>query len=292
MKLHLTILSFMLLASSGMKAQNSPFSAVKKGEIINRAAMPADNQDVKIRRAARKAPQVNWSYPSAMPATPFAGGNGTQAAPYQIATAQHLANLAWLVNNMSSYRSLYYELTADIELNKDVLNEERALNVAGAPWTPIGSRYAAFSGHFNGNGHSVKGLYIYSTQEYTGLFGYASNAVIENVGTVDGYIYGCCRTGAIAGCVTNTTIQNCFNSNTMYSKSSLLAGILGHSEGSTKVVACYNSGIVYGYGQYCGSHGRNGNCVGGIVGAVDQGGSVSYCYNTGSVYCGAYGAGG
>ena len=255
-------------------------------EVANRAPAPKA-----FKAPARRAQALaTWSYPSSAPQNPFAGGSGTESSPYQIATAQQLANMAYLVNNSTNYQGAYYELLNDIVLNEGILNESRELVAAGQQWVPIGNYSRVFKGHFNGKGFSVKGIYIYSSKEYNGLFGYIAGAVVENVGVEDGYIYGCCRTGGVAGLASNSTITNCFNTCVMYSKSSLLAGILGQSAGNTKVVACYNAGKVHCYGQYCGSHGRNGNCAGGIVGAVDSGGSVSYCYNTGSVYCGAYGS--
>ena len=286
------VISFLLtstVATCSVWAQ----SDMSTGEVKNRMQVSNEVMQAPMRRLAlRLAPPVNWSYPTTMPSIPFAGGNGSQSSPYQIATAQQLANMAYLVNTHSNYRTLYYELIADIVLNQDLLNEDRSLAAAGAQWTPIGNRSSPFSGHFNGNRHTVKGTYIYTTDEYTGLFGYVSGAIIEDLGTVDGYIYGCCRTGGIVGYAVNSTISSCYNTNTMYSKSSLLGGIVGNTSGSSNIVACYNAGYIYCYGQYCGNHYRNGNCVAGVAGAIDQGGSISYCYNTGSVYGGAYFASG
>lgn len=292
MKQKIYLILIALLASVGAWAQADDVSAIS-GAVVSRAPEPAEGFEAPIRRAAarRKAPAASWSYPSSTPATPFAGGTGTEVDPYQIATAQQLANMAYLVNSNSSYRSQYYELTADIVLNEDILDEDRQLKNVGAQWTPIGGSGYAFTGHFNGNGHSVKGLYIYTTERYTGLFAYISGATIENLGMEDGYVYGCCMTGGVTGYAYNATVRNCFNTNTMYSKSSSLAGIVGQMEGNTTVAACYNEGNVYNYGQGC-SHGYNGNCVGGVVGAVGSSGVLLYCYNTGSVYGGAYYAGG
>lgn len=287
---HLTCF-LMLLSTAALWAQAEDAS-LSTGEVLRRAPMPAQGLYSQIRRAPRRAAAVTWNYPSAEPASPFAGGDGSEASPYQIATAQQLANMAWLVNNNSAYRTKYYELTDDIVLNKGLLNEDRSLAATGAAWTPIGNSSAPFKGHFNGNGHSVFGTYIQTTSEFTGLFGYVSSATIENLGVEDGYIFGCCRTGGVAGYATNSVIRCCFNTNTMYSKSSLLAGIVGNTNGSTSIEACYNAGFIYCYGQYCNNHWRNGNCVGGVAGAIDNGGSISYCYNTGSVYGGAYYASG
>ena len=40
-----------------------------------------------------------WSYPTTKPETPFGGGDGSSYDPYRIETAQHLANLAYMVTD-------------------------------------------------------------------------------------------------------------------------------------------------------------------------------------------------
>ena len=39
----------------------------------------------------------SWDYPGSKPETPFGGGDGCSWNPYRIETAQHLANLAYMV---------------------------------------------------------------------------------------------------------------------------------------------------------------------------------------------------
>lgn len=262
--------------------------------VESRASFNVEDFEAPVRKAKKRfnAPAANWSYPTATPQNAFAGGSGTAAAPYQIATAQQLANMAYLVNTQASYRTMHYELVQDIVLNTDVLNDDRSLKNVGAAWTPIGlSTSTPFKGTFNGNNHSISGMYMHTQNRFNGLFGYAENATIKNVGTIDGFVYGCCRVAGIVGHCKATTISNCYNTNTLYSKSSGTAGIAGRTDGATTLTACYNGGFVYGYGQSC-THGFNGNCVGGVAGAVGTGGTVTYSYNTGEVYGGAYSVGG
>lgn len=48
----------------------------------------------------------------------FAGGNGTAANPYQIATPQQLFNMETDINSdPSTYENAPYELTADIDMS-------------------------------------------------------------------------------------------------------------------------------------------------------------------------------
>lgn len=65
---------------------------------------------------------ASWSYPKDEPETPFGGGTGTQSDPYRISTAQHLANLSWMVNDGENYEGEYFVMTNDITLNEDVIN--------------------------------------------------------------------------------------------------------------------------------------------------------------------------
>ncbi len=117
-------------------------------------------------------------------------GEGTQASPYLVETAEDLAFLAKSVNEGNSYEGKYIIQTADIDLG-------------GKEWTPIGFQdindaktdgkaAAPFSGVYSGLGHKVTGLSITEeTTNHLGLFGYvmsgATEAGIANL-TVEGAI--------------------------------------------------------------------------------------------------------
>ncbi len=75
-------------------------------------------------------------------ATGFRFGNGTEASPYLITSAEELAYIASQVNGGTSYDGTYFELIADIDLN-------------GQEWTPIGNLTQSFKGVFNGAGHTI-----------------------------------------------------------------------------------------------------------------------------------------
>ena len=59
-----------------------------------------------------------WS-DSGVRATSFAGGSGTSSSPYLISTPAQLGYLCYLINSStsSSYKSKYYKLTADLNMN-------------------------------------------------------------------------------------------------------------------------------------------------------------------------------
>jgi hypothetical protein len=212
-----------------------------------------------------------WDYPTVTPSTPFSSGIGTLGAPYEIDTAQELANLAYLINNNDaaySASTVYYKLTADIVLNDGTIDES---STSAKTWTPIGNFTHLFNGTFDGGGYTVSGIYINAGAiKYQGLFGYINtNGTIKNVGTVNSYICGNQCVGGVVGYNSGITL-NCFNSGTITGTVGTIGGVVGAAEKS--VTDCYNSGNVSG-----------GQSVGGVVGANTCDVQIAGCYNTGSV---------
>ena len=78
-------------------------------------------------------------------AADFIVGEGSQSVPYQIATAEELANLAKMVNDGETDENTYFELAANIDLG-------------GKEWTPIGTKDNQFAGKFSGNGKTISNL--------------------------------------------------------------------------------------------------------------------------------------
>ncbi|MCL2284084.1 MAG: hypothetical protein FWC26_12280 [Fibromonadales bacterium] len=107
----------------------------------------------------------------------FASGNGTAEEPFIVTTRDHLENLAFLVNSGESFRNKYIKLDSDIDLS-------------GKEWVPIGMPFyaqwgspdGAFRGNFDGNGKVISGLYTAAELDYQGLFCYAYEANISNLG--------------------------------------------------------------------------------------------------------------
>ena len=215
---------------------------------------------------------------------------GTANNPYKIFTATQLAAFRDLVNRESGNPAAWAVLMENITLNS---NEE---------WEPIGtSESTAYTGTFDGNGKTISGLYIDSSTNNQGLFGYVGSGGIvkdlsvsgsvsgnRNVGGVVGYNTGGTVTGCIfsgSGTVTGTgdyvggvvgynggIVENCYNTGTGSVNGSAdsrnVGGVVGYSSGSVK--NCYNTISVSG-----------NSYVGGVVG--DNRGPVENCYNTGSV---------
>ena len=125
-------------------------------------------------------------------------GTGTADDPYLIATTGDLNQLATRVNNDQDFLGRHFLLTADLEYDGTTNN----YTTIG---TQVGSQYKAFNGSFDGNGHSISGINVYSSNNFIGVFGL--------LGT--------------RGTVTRLTVSNCSFKGNVY-----VGGILGANEGT------------------------------------------------------------
>lgn len=186
---------------------------------------------------------------------PWTQGSGTVQSPYQISTPQQLAYMAIMVNSgLEQYQTAHYRLTTDIDLNN-------------LEWTPIGSTVITpFSGHFDGGGHTIDGLYLVNIGNGpSGLFGWVDGATIENC-IVDGN-YNTESVGISGGIVGKATayndtliLRNLENHCNVYG-GTYVGGIVGNiasdNTGTVIVTQCINKGAV---------NGSQATSVGGIVG--------------------------
>lgn len=196
-------------------------------------------------------------------ATEFSGGTGTEADPYIIANADQLAYMGDRVSyENAAYGSAYYKLIADVNIggkdnstniwypigyNKvggeiatvnDGLDEiyfepisysqpgdkdgDVVMNMADNSWYTYGG---SFKGVFDGNGHTITGIYQntwamkgnYDGHYYNaamGLFGYVNGGTVKNL-SIDNFYSegefaptGCVTAYAAGGTFENITITN------------------------------------------------------------------------------------
>ena len=163
----------------------------------------------------------------------FAGGDGSEESPYQIATAEQLVYLSEMINSEDNsletinLREGYYVLTDNIELNDLTDFDNWETQAPQYEWNPIANTAGnEFKGHFDGNGYAVKGMYIESDYSYSkenltgdgssiGLFGYLTDATVENVVIEDSLIVAnndVRYAGSIAGHSMGSEIVNCHSS--------------------------------------------------------------------------------
>lgn len=141
---------------------------------------------------------------------------------YNISTPEQLAGVSKLCNNGTHFEGVQINLTSDICLNDTSdWSWDWVDNPPKNIWTPIGksgnpiSGYNPFCGYFNGNGHTISGMYVHTDGE-AGLFGYIYYSAIENVKiggsiVVSDSAYDHAYAGAIAGIAERSFIDKCDN---------------------------------------------------------------------------------
>ena len=211
-------------------------------------------------------------------------GSGTETDPYQISTADQLKLFRDIVNGAGGQTpnaAACAVLTANIDLNNE-------------PWTPIG-KYTddgfdntPYTGTFDGQGHTIKGLYVNLSDVAVGLFGCLEDAVVRNL-TVDGYVQGSNIVGGIAGKTraydtAPSTVENCRNNCRVVceygigSGSFLYVGGIVGSAADTTIAGCVNTGVVEAKGSN-----NYSSVAAGIVGILNGNVIVKNCYNTGEI---------
>lgn len=201
--------------------------------------------------------------------------DGTKDAVYEISNAGQLYWFAGLVNGtlsgVAQNKSANAVLTADIVVNANVLKSDGTLNEGTfKEWTPIATSASPYTGIFDGQNHTISGLYFNQENSYdVGLFG-RNNGKIANAGILDSYFYGTSKVGGMCGNNYTGTITNCYNTGSVSGLGNL-GGVNGYNDGGT-ITNSYNAGSVSGTERY----------VGGVSGYND-GGTITNCYNVGSV---------
>ena len=232
-------------------------------------------------------------------------GKGTEAEPFELKTAEHLAWFRDFVNegNMKACAKIADDVK-EIDMSTVCHKADTEKQVAELSWTPIGN-FAGnkYQGTFDGNGKTISNLYIINAaSEHLGFFGYAEKGSIKNItfdnakvkSTVDhctgilaGFeelciieniktlancsVEGKDHVGGIAGRASGD-IGNCEN-HAMVNGANFVGGIVGDYWQSVKsIISCANYGVVTG----------TGNSVGGIAGYFDSG-IIQNCANYGDV---------
>lgn len=162
-------------------------------------------------------------------------GAGTEKNPYIIEGKDSLKELCNLVNSGESFEGIYFQQTADIDLE----NEE---------WMPIGIYQSGkyFCGIYDGGGYCIKNILITDAYPYkpanVGLFGMLGGTV-RNLGIESGSISGD-YVGAIASHASgeNALIFNCYN-NASVSGTGRAGGICDNINGGS-VLNCANTGKI------------------------------------------------
>jgi hypothetical protein len=212
---------------------------------------------------------------------------------FEVHEAASQADLAAINNGGADALSGKYVLTEDIELDGVTGFDDNG-------WIPIGvDNNNFFNGTFNGNNHTIKGLWVDRSSEFVGLFGFTRNAQIKNlivegevkgkgnVGSIVGYAAnsnisdshsigsanGDYRVGGIAGTLQGSSVTNSYSTANISATADDAGGIAGLVFYSSTIANSYSNGSVDG----------TEHNVGGIAGRVIDS-SITNSYSTGDVH--------
>ena len=211
---------------------------------------------------------------------------------YQI---DNFSKLYWFAQQVNSEsRDINAVLTADITVNTGVLKPNGTLadDTNGfIAWTPIGNSTFPYIGNFDGQKHTISGLYFNdNTADNVGLFGYIGGVMnngyipcgsIKNVSIADSYFCGKDYVGGICGKSETNPINNCSNSGTVIGHY-FVGGVCGVNNFGL-VIDCSNSGMVSGDYHVGGVCGGNYYDFGTIQTHNLESGVIRNCSNTGEI---------
>jgi hypothetical protein len=203
-------------------------------------------------------------------------GKGTEAEPFVLKTADHLA---WFRNYVNEGHLGACAKIADdvneIDMSTVCHKADTEKQVEELSWTPIGKSYDnRYQGTFDGNGKTIRNLYINATSGFTGFFGYLGDGSIKNITFYNARVNGTgsYTTGILAGDAGKFIIENIKTlANCSVEGREAVGGIAGNAHGN--IINCENHAIVNG-GLY----------VGGVVGRYESPNrSITSCANYGAV---------
>ena len=175
-------------------------------------------------------------------------GAGTETDPYLIDSPDALAWFRdWVNGTYTSdegsavkHPEAWAKLTADIDMRSVCHPSDEANNIAELSWTPISNYDVQWNGSFDGGGHTISNLYINTTSDNAGLFGYVGKSTYTK---------------------TISNIKDIIFSNVNITSTSSYSGVLAGSISITTTVSGitvergtvngkYYSGGIVGYANY------------------------------------------
>jgi len=213
-------------------------------------------------------------------------GNNVAATTYTVITDRGVAGST----TATDLQGMQGNLAGNCVLGANIDASATSTWNSNAGFNPIGIGSTAFTGLFDGLGHTVSNLTIdRPTTNYVGLFGVVNTgAFIRNVGLVGGSITGGLFVGGLVGKNSGNVINSYATGN--LSGTSGVGGLVGTNNGS--VSNSYATGNVSGSRSVGGLVGinygstssvSNSYATGAVSGINDVGGLVGYNMNSGSI---------
>ncbi len=207
-------------------------------------------------------------------------GSGTADDPYKISNLDDLD----LLSKHSYLWDNYFMMTANIDASETATSD---IYNNGYGFNPIGDDNIHFAGSFDGNGFVISNIYIHSSSDNIGLFGYVGEgAVLKNIGLyapmIEPYYSNTNFVGSLAGYVeggsdNKVRIDNCYSISGEVSGYQYVGGMLGRVF-YTNISDCYVNNKVSADYKY----------VGGFAGNSNYDAVFENCYSAGSVTGSSY----
>lgn len=186
------------------------------------------------------------------------GSDGIEGCAYSINGIDDLEALQKYVAAARKTKGIIFFMTRDVDMSYKY-------HVDGNSWKPIGNVDNPFQGIYDGQGYTVKYIYINTGDDDQGLFGHVNmGATIKNLG-ICGAVRAKTNAGGIVGDFNFSTLANCWSSCEVATTDGNSGGLVGGANSGT-IVNCTNYGVVTSTGAY-----------GAIVGYAALT-SIKYCY--------------
>lgn len=199
------------------------------------------------------------------------------AKEYVLKTANDLYGFYYMTY-VTDFADKIVKLGADITVNQG--NAADWQNAApSATWYSIRN----FAGTFDGQGHTISGIYMKTDIQGSGLFGSTTpQTVIKNFRLTNSYFEGTHAKAAQIGSVVGKgqgTFDTIYSNAIVVADTLIAGGIIGDISSKEKVVVtnCWYDGTM--------KIGDNGGYVGGITGEVQDGtvAEINHCLNIGTI---------
>ena len=208
---------------------------------------------------------------------------------YVIATTADLYALPGLSNEGVTFKNRTIYVIADIVANTGIAGVNGWTASEGQTayrWTPVGNEKYAFQGRFDGQGHTISGLYTNASLYYNGFFGNVYDADFKNF-TLENSIFKSTNitntndTPTASGTIVANgkfIMENIHSNANISNVAHHLGGLAGRATHESSVKNCWYSGTVY-------SRATSGNVrTGGLIGYLLKGTNViENCLFTGKI---------
>ena len=250
------------------------------------------------RRAENNMANLGWeaTWKTTAVGVPVLRAFEDERQSHVITDRQGLYDFAFLVNDSEDFEGETIKLGANIVFNTGLASNYETQPPKYTWIRPIGwKEYVPFKGLFDGQGYTISGLYMNSTDDFNGLFGSTKDATVKNLKITNSYISTTKRwTGSIVARGSGT-FENLYSDAILKSSNAFMGGLFGQLDdgqvenaepGSgnqdtvpfSSLTNCWFDGTITST-----SSGNQLGYIGGIIGYAAHEVRLTDCLNTGHI---------